>query len=260
MTVGGPSDQQISGAALFGKQGTLPTSGGGITTLTNATTFTMADGGTSGFPAQEVDVSGDGAITRVRLNANSTTSYGSPSVLKEHGRIGDTIAWSRWDNSSTNAALNPNSHIITGTPAVQLPASGKVDYVLVGSTAPTNYNGADGQSGTVSGALSVSFGSQVKVGFNVQTGPRGWHIGTTAGALEPAFGLTVGSNMRFASASVDITPLNNASCLSSCTASVVGSLYGAGASHVGLGYQISDLSSGSFFTVNGATVFGQAQP
>lgn len=266
VTVGGTSDKQIAGAALFGKEGTLPTDSGTGTVsprLTNATTLTMVDGGTSAFTAQEVDVGTTGSISRIKLNSSSTTSYGPPSVLKERGRVGDTVAWSRWDNTTTNANLNPNSHLITGTPAVSLPASGKVDYAIVGSTAPTNFNGADGQSGTVSGSLAVEFGSQAKVGFNldVNTGPRGWTIATAGGASDPSNGgLVVGNDMRFGSASVGITPLNASSCLSSCNASVVGALYGTGASHVGLGYQISDFAPTGAFTVNGAAVFGKAQP
>ncbi|SMC55769.1 hypothetical protein [Novosphingobium sp. B1] len=258
-TIGGNA---IVGAALFGKQGTL-SSAPSVTTLANATTLSLADGGTSAFSAQEVDIAGDGAITRVKLNANSTTSYASPSVLKEHGRAGDAIAWSRWDNVSTNANLNPNTHIVTGTPAVNLPATGKIDYALAGSTAPTNYNGADGNSGTVSGTLAVQFGTQAKVGFSlaVNAGARGWTVATAGGSADPSNGgLQVGTNMRFASASVGLTPLNKSSCLSSCTASVVGGLYGEGASHVGLGYQISDLSSNSFFTVNGTAIFARPTP
>lgn len=255
----------VAGAGGGSSSGAGGGSGGntGSAMLTNATTLTMVDGGTSAFTAQEVDIGTTGAITRIKLNANSTTSYGSPGVLKESGRIGDTVAWSRWDNSSTNANLNPNSHLITGTPAVSLPASGKVNYAIIGSTAPTNFNGADGNSGTVSGSLAVQFGSQATVGFSldVNTGARGWTIATAGGAADPTNGgLTVGSNMRFASASVGITPLNASSCVSSCNASVVGALYGTGASHVGLGYQISDFASTGAFTVNGAAVFGQVQP
>ncbi|MFM2371371.1 MAG: hypothetical protein RIS85_1093, partial [Pseudomonadota bacterium] len=258
--------KNIIGAAAFAAAG----SGTGTsapaspaTTLANATTFTMADGGTGAISAQEVDVGADGAITRVKFSASSTTLYGSPGVLKEHGRAGDAVAWSRWDGATTNANLNPNSHIITGTPATALPVSGKVDYTLTGSTAPTNYNGADGLSGSASGTLAVEFGAQPKVGFNVQvtTGPRSWALSTAGGSANPSNGgLTVGTNMRFASASVGISAANANSCLGSCNASVVGSLYGSGASHVGLGYQISDLSSGSSYTVNGALVFGKVVP
>lgn len=262
------SAKNIIGSAAFAAGGN--TSGGlssapgtASATLTGAPTLTMADGGTNAFAAQEVDVSADGAITRVKFNANSTTIYGSPGVLKEHGRVGDAVAWSRWDGASANANLNPNSHIVTGTPATALPVSGKVAYTLTGATAPTNYNGADGLSGTVSGTLAVQFGTQAKVGFNIDvaTGPRGWALSTAGGSADPSNGgLVVGSDMRFGSGSVGIAAANANSCLGSCNASVVGALYGAGASHVGLGYQISDLSSNSIYTVNGAIVFGQVAP
>ncbi len=175
------------------------------------------------------------------------------------------MAWSRWDGSSTNANLNPNTHILTGTSAVQLPASGKVNYELTGSTAPTDYQAPDGQSGTVSGSLAVQFGSQVQVGFNleVQTGTHGWNIGTNGGAADPSNGgMVVERDMRFASGPLGIArlPSSSNSCQTSCSASAFGSLYGTGASHVGLGYQINDISGSDSSTVNGVVVFGQVRP
>ena len=262
---------QISGAVLFGREGTLPASGGtgssgsNSATLTSAKTFTFINGGISGYAAPQVDVASDGSISRVKATASTTFSYGAPSVLREHGRVADAVAWSRWDDSTTNANLNPNTHILTGTPAVQLPASGKINYQLVGSTAPTNYQAPDGQSGTVTGSLAVQFGSQVQVGFglDVQTGTHGWHIGTNGGAADPANGgIVVERDMAFASSSVGIArlPTSSNSCQTSCSAAAYGSLYGVGASHVGLGYQINDISGNAVSTVNGVVVFGQVQP
>lgn len=274
VTIGGGTGAQIIGAALFGKQGTLPTTGGAagsgspgtITTLTNAATYTLADAVRNAYVAQEVDIATDGAISRIKVNSATTQTFATPSVLREHGRVGYTIAWSRWDTVSADAAtLNPNTHILTGTAAVQLPTSGKVDYQLAGSTAPTNLNAPDGQSGSVTGALAVQFGSQVKVGFNleVQSGTHGWNVGTNGGAVDPSNGgMLVAPDLRFSSGSLGIARLpNNAdSCQTSCSATALGSLYGAGASHVGLGYQINDLSNGAASLVNGVVVFGRLAP
>ena len=260
------SAKWITGAAAFKASGT---SGGttppaGAATLTNAATYTFADGGINGYVAPEVDIAQDGTITRIKATSTTTFVYGAPAALREHGRFGDAVAWSRWDGSSSNANLNPNTHILTGTPAVRVPTSGKVDYELAGSTAPTDFQASDGQSGTVTGSLAVQFGTQAQVGFdlNVQTGTNGWHIGTSGGSADPSNGgLAVGADMRFASGSVGIARLpSTSSCQTSCSASAFGSLYGSGASHVGLGYQINDLSAAKTSTVNGVVVFSQVRP
>lgn len=256
--------KNIIGAAAFKAAGTGTNSAATIAavTLRGATTLTMADGGTSSFSAPEVDVSPDGAITRVMVNASTTQIYGTPGILREHGRAGDAAAWSRWDGASSNANLNPNVHLVTGTPATALPASGKVDYTLTGSTAPTNFQAPDGESGTFTGTLAVQFGAQPRVGFNLNPviGARGWNIQTDGGSADPSRGLAVGSDMRFASNALSVTGANASSCSVSCSATVVGSLYGTGASHVGLGYQISDVAATAIGTINGGAVFGRVVP
>lgn len=260
LTPGGDS-KYIIGSAAFKASGTVASSGS--PTISFAPTAVLQNGGTNASSAAEVTISPDGTISRVKLTPNSNILYGTSSVLKEHGRIDDVVAWTRWDDTANNATTNPQVHIFTGTAAANLPASGTVSYAVVGSTAPTNFNGADGSSGTATGTLAVQFGTQAKVGFNldVATGTRGWVVATPGGSADPSNGgLVVGSDMRFASGSVGITAANASSCLGSCTASVVGALYGNAASHVGLGYQISDLSSNSFFTVNGTIIFGRPTP
>ncbi|MDT0509265.1 hypothetical protein [Novosphingobium sp. MMS21-SN21R] len=265
---GADSAKWIVGAAAFKANGNsvvTPPLPATSAMLTGANTYTFADGGINGATAPEVDIGQDGSVTRIKFNNVSTQIYGAPAILREHGRFGDAAAWSRWDGSTTNANLNPNTHILTGTRAVQLPVSGKVDYELVGSTAPTNFQAADGQAGTVAGSLAVQFGSQVKVGFNldVQVGTHGWSIGTSGGSADPSNGgATVGTDMRFAAGVLGIArlPGNTSSCQTGCSAAAFGTLYGTGASHVGLGYQIDDVSGGATSTVNGVVVFGRAQP
>lgn len=260
LTPGGDS-KYIIGSAAFKASGTVASSGS--PTISFAPTAVLQNGGTSASSSAEVTISPDGTISRVKLTPNSNIIYGTSSVLKEHGRVDDVVAWTRWDDTANNSSTNPQVHIFTGTAAANLPASGTVSYAVVGSTAPTNFNGADGNSGTATGTLAVQFGTQAKVGFSldVAMGNRGWVVATPGGSADPSNGgLVVGSDMRFASGSVGITAGNANSCLSSCTASVVGALYGNAASHVGLGYQISDLSSNSFFTVNGTAIFARPTP
>ena len=37
------------------------------------------------------------------------------AVIREQGRVGDAVAWSRWDGAGSAQSPNPNIHIITGT-------------------------------------------------------------------------------------------------------------------------------------------------
>src|SRR5690606_2919674 len=62
---------------------------------------------------------------------------------------------------------NQGYHFIAGTPATNLPASGRVDYQLVGGTSPTQEYGAAAPGALVSGGAAVQFGTQPKVGVEL---------------------------------------------------------------------------------------------
>lgn len=262
-SINSPSGQTLTGAVLFGKEGTIAPvpsapAQGGSATLTGVAATISSDGGLSAYSSAEVAIGSDGAITRITPNPATTFLYGTPGVLREKGRAGDTVGWSRWDGASTPSVSNPNVHLLVGAPATALPTSGKVDYRLVGGTAPTNLYAADGAAGSLSGELAVLFGNVVRVGFDlsITAGAQGWRVATAGGAADPANGGLVPQLDRSFGAQINPTALNAASCLTNCTATVVGRLFGIGASHVGLGYQISDLSGSSTATVNGVAVFG----
>ncbi|HMP55774.1 MAG TPA: hypothetical protein PKD92_04290, partial [Novosphingobium sp.] len=172
-----PSGKTITGAVLFGKEGTiapLPAAPAqtGAAILAGAGTIISSDGGLTAYSTSEVAIGSDGAITRITPNASTTFLYGAPGVLREKGRVGDTIGWSRWDGGAASPSTNPNVHILTGAPATALPASGKVDYRLIGGTAPTDLYSADGSAGSFSGELAVLFGSVVRGGFHFSGGGR----------------------------------------------------------------------------------------
>ena len=260
VTVGtGGTANRINGAALFGSTGA---GGSGIAAnFAGANMWLFNNGGGRVAASPTTVVASDGQINSVMNGDSVSFAFGSPSVVREKGRVGDTVAWSRWDGSATASRPNPNDHVLVGAPAVSLPASGKVDYVLIGGTAPTNYYGADGSSGTFTGALSVQYGSAARVGFNfdVAVGTRSWRVSTSGGAANPATGLAVSSAMRFESTSVATTGLTSGSCAAFCNTGVFGGLFGTGGSHAGLAYLIQDESGGfPGAYVNGTAVFASS--
>ncbi|HMO68167.1 MAG TPA: hypothetical protein PKE25_05815, partial [Novosphingobium sp.] len=102
-----PSGKTITGAVLFGKEGTiapLPAAPAqtGAAILAGAGTIISSDGGLTAYSTSEVAIGSDGAITRITPNASTTFLYGAPGVLREKGRVGDTIGWSRWDGGAAS--------------------------------------------------------------------------------------------------------------------------------------------------------------
>src|SRR5690606_26795284 len=97
---------------------------------------------------------------------------------------GDAVAWTRYDRGTAGGVSNQNVHLLLGTPAVNLPASGTADYKLIGGTAPTNAMAPAGEIGAFSGDLAVAFGTTPRVGLNfeVHVGTRGWRAQTPGGA------------------------------------------------------------------------------
>src|SRR5690606_38131597 len=125
------------------------------------------------------------------------------------------------------------------------PASGTVDYKLIGGTAPTDLRGPAGESGAFTGNLAVAFGATPRVGFDfdVYAGTRGWHVETPGGAAGTASGgASVDGAMRF---QINRTPTAIAgdACATYCSAAILGGLFGAGASEAGLQYVIDESSS-----------------
>lgn len=263
-TYGGTlSAGRIQGAVIFAP--TTATSGGGGSGGTPTTSaqvtganmwyFSNAGGRVGNSPTTAI--AADGTISSVQ-NGSTAFAFAAPSVVREIGRVGDVVAWSRWD-AATGNVTNPNDHIMVGAPAVSLPTTGKVDYNLIGGTAPTNFNGTNGSAGTFTGALAVQFGTTPKVGlnFDVIVGAKSWRVATSGGAANPTSGgLTLGSDMRFSSTAVGTTGLNTASCVAYCNTGVFGGLFGTGASHAGFAYQITDDTGGQN-VVAGTAVFAQ---
>ncbi|MBZ6378010.1 hypothetical protein B5C34_01995 [Pacificimonas flava] len=181
----------------------------------------------------------------------------------ESGTVAGLIGWSRWAGGevtepfgrTTTIRENEGVHVIAGTPATDLPASGTVQYQLAGATAPTRRGENPAAPGTFSGDLAVAFGGQALVGMNLAVGYDGenFALSTPGGAADPANGgLAVDGEMKF-SGGLAVTS-DGASCTTQCGATLNGFLSGAGASAVGIGYTI-DSSDGSIPGITGAAAF-----
>ena len=216
----------------------------------------------------EASVSASGKISKVAIRSFGggnpvETDFASVSdTLQEYGTAGNgTASWTRYATGLTTVnRSNPNTHVLVGTPAVNLPESGTVSYQLVGGTLPTNINGTAGETGYFTGEVGVAFGSTPMVGleFDVYAGTLGYHAQTAGGAADPTNGgLSVDGNMDFFHANqVQTTALTAASCLNQCTTTVLGSLFGEGAGYAGFIYSVGEYRGGA---ITGSAVFGSSE-
>uniref|UniRef100_UPI003A8E60BA hypothetical protein n=1 Tax=Parasphingorhabdus sp. TaxID=2709688 RepID=UPI003A8E60BA len=193
---------------------------------------------------------------------------------KEAGSVGAIIGWTRWADGKTGGRFyreengidfgpNQGFHLISGTPATNLPTTGTVTYELVGSTNPTIRDGSLAP-GSFTGNLAIAFGATPLVGldFNIDIGGNSYGFGTVGGAADPGNGgRPVETSGEYANTfgSGQETFLVSGSgpiCGGSgdCTAIFRGFLAGDAASHVGISYT---FGNGSFDQrVDGVAAFG----
>jgi hypothetical protein len=215
------------------------------------------------FDAQyhsNVTYDSNGVITSWTRDNGSLNTVSQAGPAAESGSIHNVIGWSRWldlNNFASNSPklANTGQHLLSGTSATNLPASGTVNYALIGQTKPTDRAG-NLAPGTLTGTLAVDFTTR-KVGFdmNVAVGTYAWNMKTTGGSANPnSGGYNVSASNSFFG-SPTITGANAASCTTTCSGSVQGMLFGAGATHAGAGYMISDTAAGVIVT--GVAAFGR---
>ncbi|AKM09107.1 hypothetical protein [Croceicoccus naphthovorans] len=205
---------------------------------------------------------------------NEEPTIGSAS-LHEAGSVTDVIGWARWAGGTTGGKYynlptadlptNGGWHIVSGTPATNLPASGTATYSMVGSTAPTMRDGSIAP-GSVTGSAAVAFGSipHVGVDLNVTIGGSTYGIATNGGAANPASGMAVGvagdqNHMVFRDYNLVATVESGSGSVcggqGDCGADITGFLAGDGASHIGLNYTFGNM--GFDKQVDGGIVFGK---
>jgi hypothetical protein len=242
----------------------LPVNNQPATLLAGANAWIFSNEGGQIAVATTADVQSSGQIVSasLQLSAGSpvTFSYSGPgNTLREHGRAGDNVAWTRYERGAALGVTNQNVHLLLGSPATQVPTTGTVDYKLIGGTAPTNSFAPAGEAGSFTGDLAVAFGAAPRVGlnFDVHVGTRGWRAQTPGGAAGAATGgLVVGGNMRFETLDLAKSGIAGNACSGYCNVQVFGGLFGTGAGNAGFQYHIDDQSSGGRSYINGTAVFG----
>lgn len=249
--------------------------------LVSPGTLAITDGlGVEAFSNYGIVTYSDGAdeLEAIEMAGNTSRVY-------KHGTAGifdagsdGPVNWARWsdgvvtatasDTAGPTLGANQGVHVVSGSPASNIPVSGSAQYALVGATQPTISDGSVAP-GTFTGSLGVAFGpnsSTAKVGFdfNVSIGGHDYAFGTTGGAVDPTqsqmglYGAFFGSAFGHAT-NIDIAPGGPACTGGTCRAAVSGFLSGNGASHASVGYTISSFGSpNNVGAVQGAAVFSQA--
>ena len=159
--------------------------GGLDTTFTGIYRALLQPGVSSFGPFGAATVTADGQITTTTNGGVVTNHAATAGTLREHGRFGNDVAFTRYENPAVSGqATNQNTHLLVGNPATNLPASGTVEYALVGGTLPTDVFVAQGTTGSFSGRMAVAFKPVPEVGldFDVYFGGRGWNTRTAGGA------------------------------------------------------------------------------
>ncbi|AKH42921.1 hypothetical protein FHS61_000694 [Altererythrobacter atlanticus] len=201
---------------------------------------------------------------------NEEPTIGGAS-LNEAGSVADVIGWARWAGGETggryyamgSVALPADGgwHVVSGTPATNLPVSGTATYAVAGATNPTIRDGSLAP-GSATGTAAVAFGATPRVGIDVAVSIGGstYNIATNGGAANPGTGIEVGTsgtnNMVFREYNLTASG-SGAVCGGSgaCGAVFTGFLAGEGASHIGLSYTFGN--TGFDKQVDGGIVFGK---
>lgn len=205
-------------------------------------------------------VTADGKIEKITGagdNQNVVYDYTTAAnTLREYGRFGGTVAWSRYQQAAIGSVTNVQEHVLLLTPAVNVPNSGNTTYALVGGTAPSDAYAAAGTIGHMTGSVAVAFGAAPRLGadLSVRTGTRGWRLTTNGGATNPATGMAINTASWQFGGSMTVTNLAGDACSATCGASISGSLAGDGAGQIGLHYNINEGGAARSY-VNGIGVF-----
>ena len=258
--------QVVAPPAVSNEAGTVDNSG---VDVTGQMVF-FSRGGTSGISSSPNDTVTFGSQTDAPIAESGFQLDIGTAKVAESDRVTDVIGWGRWV-SGTGSQFNgefalegsQSLHILAGTPATNIPASGTVTYDLVSASTPTASDGSV-SGGTFDGSLGVAFGADTRVGidFDVGIGGVSYAINTPGGAADPMNGglAAFSSNgvLRFG----DVVAMDSTGPVcaggNGCRASVSGFLAGNGASHAGVLYTFGAI--GETDNVVGTAIFGANLP
>lgn len=272
----GYSTQSVYGAAAF------TTSGASNPVTPEALDTPLADGnyaalvarasGTTVLYDRPATFGASGELATVETGVSQTVNIGSNAMSEMGGN--DDVMWGRWTGGGTGGTGSYSGrdlsgdrgmHWAVGTPTADVPANGTAHYDLTASTAPV-FNDGRSAPGTLSGGIVVAWnGASSRIGAELDVAMPGdatYHMATTGGLATPATSELVytggASAWRF-SGNVPVTVTGSgAACDGPCTASVNAQPFGAGASTIGLGFEIGTSNAAS--SITGMGIFSPALP
>jgi hypothetical protein len=194
-----------------------------------------------------------------------------PASVADQGTIPGILSWERWtdgeivDQNSNSYVLSANQglHTIHGIRATNVPTTGTAMYDLAGGTKPTVANGSVAPGTLTSGQLGVNFTSAApKFGVNLNVGIDGGNLNvlSAGGAANPSLAAPMlHTHGTFGASGIGVAKSGPTTlCTTACTATVNGALFGPGASHLGIVYQIGNADAAK--TISGAAGFAKAAP
>ena len=207
-------------------------------------------------------------LVRVDYVGGGTYDARGNASVYDAGADGGVITWGRWSNgtvdltgigSTTFAGKNEGYGYIAGLPTqlYQLPTNGIVTFNLLGATTPTFSDGVGAGLGTgtiTSGTATVDFTnwsvtSNAVAQFTGSSGVNTYNIAMTNGSY--CGECTDVSVYGTGTTSLTSGSLNVCGNGSRCSTQFSGFFAGAGATHLGLGYDVSAQG----FNINGVTVY-----
>lgn len=234
-----------------------------------ATTF-----GNLGFVGYETDAAGE--ITGLRNQTGALADrIGTASNVDSGRTLSGDVRWTRWsDGTLAQTRMGPVTpisfdadtgyHIVVGTPATNLPTSGRIEYTLVGGTMPTSALGRAAPGHLLSGAAAVEFGSTSRIGIELALQYDGQTFqAITAGGLSAvsSSGIPIGENAHFRSlGAFGLVTSSGNYCASTCRVLWEGFLGGSGATEMGLTYSIQAQNGGTERIVGAAGFASAAAP
>lgn len=203
-----------------------------------------------GNVSYETDASGQIVAFR-QTNTNLVEQIGTARQSDTGRTDSGAIRWTRWTDGTIDVlgtstqqltfTENQGYHILVGSPATDLPTTGRVDYSLVGGTSPTARGGGAAPGMLKSGAAAIEFGSQNKIGvelafdfagqtFNAQT------AGGLANVGQSEITLTSGLSAFTGTGAFGNVTSSGDYCAATCQMIWSGFLAGQGGSELGLSY------------------------
>jgi len=203
-----------------------------------------------GLYATSAVLDSSGALTSFTTGTTTITTYSLAGTQADFGTLDGVIAWGRWigqinlttlgTTTSVKLSSNDGLHYVIGMPATSMPTSGTFTYNLIGGSSPTFTNAA---AGAAPGVLN----SATLVGNFISVGSVSVNLSATAGGTTytgTAGGTGINGATFTATGSAGSTGGSTFACTGACTLNVSGFFSGAGATHAGIVYQISNIPVG----------------